>query len=166
MRHARAMGMPLVAALILVLAACGGAASPSADDGDPEQSTASEPSEAPASSDDNGDGNGNGNGSSTDLDQLADDLTPPNSSETSRTTAGEVIFITFESSDSPDSLRDFYEDAIANTGLEVFSTTSAEGSYSWIFAESEGSSTGGVVTVVPSGTGSGSTVAVQVGTGS
>ena len=168
MRHARAMGMPLVVALILVLAACGGAASPSADDGDPEQSTASEPSEAPASSDDNddGDGNGNGNGSSTDLDQLAEDLTPPNSSETSRTTAGEVIFVTFESSDSSDSLRDFYEDAIADTGLEVFSTTSAEGSYSWIFAESEGSSTGGVVTVVPSGTGSGSTVAVQIGTGS
>jgi hypothetical protein len=166
MRHARAMGMPLVVALILVLAACGGAASPSADDGDPEQSTASEPSEAPASSDDNDDGDGNGNGSSTDLDQLAEDLTPPNSSETSRTTAGEVIFVTFESSDSPDSLRDFYEDAIADTGLEVFSTTSAEGSYSWIFAESEGSSTGGVVTVVPSGTGSGSTVAVQIGTGS
>jgi len=166
MRLARAMGMPLVVALILLLAACGGAASPSADDGEPEQSTASEPSVAPASSDDNGDGNGNGNGSSGDLDQLAQDLTPPNSTETSRTTAGEVIFVSFESSDSPESLRDFYEDAIADTGLEVFSTTSAQGSFSWIFAESDSSSFGGVVTVVPSGTGSGSNVAVQIGTGS
>jgi hypothetical protein len=149
----------------VAVVACGGggpAASDGGNGGNGGDQSDTPDATATATADD---GNGGPDGNGGDLDQLAEDLTPPNSSETSRTTAGGVIFVTFESSDSPDSLRDFYEDAIAQTGLEVFSTTSAQGSYSWIFAESEGSSYGGVVTVVPSGTGSGSGVAIQIGTG-
>ncbi len=153
--------------MVILVAACGGSPAASADGngGNGGSSQAADTPEPAASTDGGNGGNGGDGGSEGDLDQLADDLTPPNSSETSRTTAGGLIFLTFESSDSPDDLRSFYESAIANTGMEVFSTTSAEGSYSWIFAESEGSAYGGVVTVTPGTDGSGSFVGVQVGSG-
>lgn len=159
MRWSRGLVLLLV---VLLIAACGGSPAASADDseGNGGSSEAADTPEPAASKDDGGNG-----GSAGDLDQLAEDLTPPNSTETSRTTAGGVIFLTFESTDSPDSLRSFYESAIANTGLEVFSTTSAEGTYAWIFAESEGSDYGGVVSVGPGVDGSGSVIVVQVGSG-
>jgi len=155
--------------LVLMLAACGGSGSggTDSDGGDGEPTDAAETTDdgnGGNGGDDDGDGNG-GNGSSGDLDQLAEDLTPPNSSETSRTTAGTVIFLTFTSTDSPDDLKSFYESAIADTGLEVFSTTSTQGTYSWIFGVDEGDGSGGIVTVSPDPNGGGSQVGVQVGTG-
>lgn len=160
-----------VAALVMVLAigACGSPAVQT--DGDGSDGGASEPASDPtAQSTDGGDGGGDGGGGGggggaiSDPEALADELTPPNATETSRTTAGGVVFVSFESSDSPETLEGFYEDSIARTGLEVFSRTSAEGSYSWIFGVDDDSGAGAVVSVAP-GTGGGSVVGIQVGTG-
>lgn len=156
MRSTRALA-PIF--LALLLAACGG--SGSSDDGGGD-GPASEAAGTPQPTENPG---GGGGGSSGDLEQLAEDLTPPDSSETSRTTAGGVIFLSFESSQSPDDLESFYEGKITSGGFEVFSRTSAEGTYSWIFQDPGDDSFGGVVSVGPSGTGSGSLVVVQVGSG-
>ena len=158
MRSTRALA-PIF--LALLLAACGGSGASDDGGGDGPASEAAgtaQPTETPG-------GGGDGNGSSGDLDQLAEDLTPPDSSETSRTTAGGIIFLTFESSRSPDDLESFYEGKITSGGFEIFSRTSAEGTYSWIFQDPGDNSFGGVVTVTPSGEGSGSLIGVQVGSG-
>lgn len=162
--------------LLALVAACGSPAASADSDGNggngngngAEESQEPEATATPADGGGgNGDGDGNGgNGSSGDLEGLLSDLTPPNSSQIQRTEAEGVIFVIWESTDSPETLSDFYTDAIADTGLEIYSTTTAEGSYSWLFAESENSDFGGVVTLVPSSSGgSGSTVSVQVGAG-
>ncbi len=161
MRSTRALA-PIF--LALLLAACGGSGS-SADGGGDGPASEAAGTPQPNETSGGGGGGGGGNGSSGDLDQLAEQLTPPDASETSRTTAGGVIFLTFESSRSPDDLESFYEGAITGAGLEIFSRTSAEGSYSWIFQDPGDNSFGGVVSVTPGGDGSGSLVGVQVGSG-
>ena len=169
----------LAPVVVLVLVAACGSSAASADGNGNGGGNGTEESEAAATAtptaaatpDDGGGGGGSGGGSgggvaSGDLEALVDDLTPPNSTEVNRTTAEGIIFVIWESTDSTDSLRSFYEGAIDDTGMEVFSTTQASGAYSWLFAESEGSSFGGAVTVAPSSSGgSGSTVSVQVSTG-
>lgn len=163
----------LVAAvlLLLLIAACGGPAATADGDGDgngsgdrTEQSEGAEPTPAP---DDDGDGNGGGGGvGSGDLEGLMDGLTPPNSSEVSRTSGDGFLFVTFESSDTTDSLSGFYEDAIADTGMGTVSRTESEGSFSWIFAEDDNSAFGGVVSLIPATDGGpGSTVSIQIGSG-
>ena len=167
MQWSRLMLLPVLL-VALMLAACGGpAASADGNGGNGgDESQAAEATDTPEPDESEGNGGNGGNGGSgafDDLDQLAEDLTPPNSDETSRTEAGSVLFITWESSDSPDDLEGFHEDAIGNTGLDIFSQTSAEGSFSWIFGIEEGSSAGGVLSISPSGDGSGSLVGLQIG---
>jgi hypothetical protein len=140
-------------------------------------------SPAASSGDGNGDGNGNGGssnppasqaapqsqddgGNGGDADGVFNALIPPNSTEVSRTTAGGTFFATFTSTDSIDSLTDYYEAAIPGTGMEIFSTTSAQGGTAWIFAESDGSSFGGSVSVFPNTNGEGTAVTVTVSSGS
>lgn len=171
MRWSRTLILPVL--LLLLLAACGGSSSTNGNGngngGDESEAAQSqEESEAaeatPEESEDDGGNGGNGSGFDGDLEQLADDLTPPNSTETSRTTAGGVIFLTWESSDSAEDLANWYEDAIGDAGLEVFSRTSAGGSFSYIFGIEEGSDFGGVVSIGPTGSGEeGSGVALQIG---
>jgi hypothetical protein len=162
MRLARAFLLPVLAILII---SCSSPAATTGD-GDGNGSQESVAPEATVAGEDGGGGGGEGGGGGdADIEQIAEGLTPPNSSETSRTTAGGVIFVTYTSTDSPDTLKSFYENAISETGWPVISTTSAEGSHSWIFAESETSSNAGVVSVGPGTDGSGSTVAIQVGAG-
>jgi hypothetical protein len=164
----------ILLSLLVLIAACGSSAASADGDGGngngngngAEESQEPEATATPADGD-GGDGDGDGgNGSSGDLEGLLSDLTPPNSSQIQRTEAEGVIFVIWESTDSPESLADFYTDAIEGTGMEIYSTTTAEGSYSWLFAESESSDFGGAVTLVPSSSGgSGSTISVQVGAG-
>jgi len=94
---------------------------------------------------------------------VANALVPPNSSEITRTSASGGLFVGYSSTDSADSLKSFYENAIPGSGMTIFSTTSAGGSYSWVFAKTEGSSFGGSVTVGPSTDGgSGSSVIITL----
>ena len=162
----------ILLSLLALIAACGSSAASADGDGGNGDGNGTEASQEPEATatpadGDGGDGDGDGgNGSSGDLEGLLSDLTPPNSSQIQRTDAEGVIFVIWESTDSPESLADFYTDAIEGTGLEIYSTTTAEGSYSWLFAESESSDFGGAVTLVPSSSGgSGSTISVQVGAG-
>jgi hypothetical protein len=77
---------------------------------------------------------------------------------------GGVIFVTWESSDSPEDVASWFEDALADQGMEVFSRTTAGGAFSYIFGIEEGSDFGGVMSIAPSGTGGGgSGVGLQIG---
>lgn len=170
----------LAALLILVLiAACGGGqagdSSGGDDNGSDTESTAPEPGGGNESSDDGGNGGtepsddggngGGGGGSSHDLDEIFATLTPPNSTELSKTTAQGVIFAAWDSSDSFDSLRSFYEDAIADTGLQIIQTTEAQGGIAWVIAEDDTGNFGGTVSIFPASDGSGTQVSVTVGEG-
>ncbi len=161
MRWTRALAPFMIAILVT---ACGGSSGATDDNGG--NGPASEAAGTPEPDPTEGNGGNGGNGGGGDLEQLARDLTPPSSSETSRTTVEGVIFLSFDSSDSPDSLEGFYENAIGGAGLDIISRTSAEGSYSWIFTDSDDENFGGVVSVGPGADGSGSIVIVQVGSGS
>ena len=174
----------LAALLILVLiAACGGGqagdSSGGDDNGSDTESTAPEPGGGNESNDDGGNGgtepsddggNGSGGGaggggSSHDLEEIFATLTPPNSTELSKTTAQGVIFAAWDSSDSFDSLRSFYENAIADTGLQIIQTTEAQGGIAWVIAEDDTGNFGGTVSIFPASDGSGTQVSVTVGEG-
>lgn len=166
MQWSRTLVLPVM--LLLLLAACGAPATTDGNgNGDDESQAAAATAtpEAEESEDDgaNGEGDGNGGNGSVDgdLEQLAEDLTPPNTTETSRTTAGGIIFLLWESTDSPEEVADWYEDAIADAGLEVISRTSTQGAFSFFFGLEDGSDLGGVVSITPSGNGSG--VGLQIG---
>lgn len=155
--------------LALVLAACGGpgASTDGGNGGGESQGTEATPTpegqESAAASTGNG-GNGGPGGFDGDLEQLAEALTPPNSTETSRTEVSGVIFLTWESTDSPEDVAAWYEGAIEGQNMNIFSRTSTQGFFSYIFGIEEGSNFGGVASVGPSSTGgSGSSVGLQIG---
>jgi hypothetical protein len=166
MRSVRTLSVGALLLALTALAACGGGSASSAaatatqasgasSGGEPTDQAQATPTENP----------GGGGGGGGDVNAVVDKLTPPNSTQISRTDASGAVLVSWESTDSVDSLKSFYEGAIPTTGMKIFSTTNASGSYNWIFAESEGSSHGGSVTVAPSTSGgSGSTVIVSITT--
>jgi hypothetical protein len=160
MRWSRTFVAPF---LIVVAVAC---SSPGGSTGGDGGGDGTEPTDAPEQTAASTVGGGGGGGSgSADLDAIYEQLTPPNSTETTKTAAENIIFAVFESSDSIDSLKSFYDDAIPATGLQIFSTTEAQGGFAWTIAESEGSTFGGAVSIYPSGSGSGTAVSVTIGNG-
>ena len=94
-----------------------------------------------------------GGGSNLDVEAVARALVPPNSTEVSKTTAPDTWFVIYETTESIDSLRSFYESAIPGAGLTVVSTTTANGGVSWAMATDESGTFGGAVSVFPSGDG-------------
>jgi hypothetical protein len=161
MRWTRLLVLPV---LVVLLVACGGSPGTSTDDngngnGNGESTNPDVTATAEASKDD-----GNGTGNDGDVEQLAADLVPPNSTETTRTVASGVVFAGYESTDSADSLKSYYEGKIASAGMVIISTTSTSGTYGFIFAEDDqGSGFGGSIAIAPSSSGgSGSTVVVTV----
>lgn len=151
--------------LLLFMVACGspgvsqsasgtqGASASASESTAASASEQDEPSSAPPTS----------GGDTGDLDSLVQKLKPPNATEISKTSAQGGAYVAWESTDSADSLKSFYEKAIKDAGMTVFSTTTTGGVLSWIFAKEEGSSFGGSVTVAPSTSGgSGSSVIVAV----
>jgi hypothetical protein len=159
MRWSRALTLPV---LFTLLVACSGPAA--SQSGGTEQSANPTPTTEASTGGEATPTQGGAAGD--DLDALVEQLTPPNSTESSRTSATGGIFVGWESTDSVESLKSFYEGAIPATGMQIVTTQSASGTFSWIFAESEGSSHGGSVVVAPSTTGgSGATVVVTVTSG-
>jgi hypothetical protein len=156
------VGVMLVA--LATLAACGGnqassaAATASQGSGASTGGEQSEPAAATPSQ------NPGGGGGGADLDSLVTALTPANSTQVSRTDAEGGVIISWTSTESVDSLKSFYEGAIPGTGMKIFSTTNAGGGYSWIFAETEGSSHGGSVTLAPNSDGSGGSTVIMSAT--
>ena len=158
MRSVRTLLVGAMLVALTTLAACGGGsgsstgatANPGGGGASTPESTGGQPSDQPVATPTEQAGGGGGGG---DVDSIVSALTPPNSNQLSRTDAGGGVIITWDTTDSADSLKGFYESKIPGTGMKIFSTTSAGGTYSWIFSESEGSSHGGSVTVGPSSTG-------------
>jgi hypothetical protein len=167
----------LVALLVAVLAAgCGGSTASSAPSdagtgtGSGTDAAASAGAgsgttgaSAPAASVEPGGGTGSGGGAAEDAATVGEQLVPPNSTEQVKTTTDTYWYVTYESTDSPDTLKAFYESQIPKTALKIISTTSTGGAYVWTIARDDSGSFGGAVTVAPSGSGSGSSVIVAVG---
>jgi hypothetical protein len=155
-------GRRAIAALLLagLVAACGSSAatgpgSASADVAGSDQAAVSQPVEVTpdAGGDTSGGGTGAGTGSSVDIERVATALVPPNSTEITRTTATDTWFVVYETTDSIDSLKSFYEDAIPKTGLNVISTTTVNGGVSWTMSSDDNGTFGGAVNVYPSSDG-------------
>lgn len=155
--------MSVIGLLVALLAmGCGGSASSApADAGNDTGAAASE---------DAGGGTeatpvpaGDGGASAEEAARVGEALVPPNSTEVSKTTTDTYWYVLYESTDSPETLKGWYENEIPKTGMKIISTTSAGGSYVWSIARDESGSFGGGVTVGPSGNGSGSSVIVAVG---
>jgi hypothetical protein len=165
MRTIRSSGA-IAVLFALIVAGCGGSAASSApadagtDSGNGGATTAEPAAEVSAEP------AGNGGGSTEDAANVGDQLKPPNSTETSKTTTEGYWYAIYHSNDSPDALKSFYEGQIPKTGLKIISTTTANGSYSWLIARDESGDFGGSVTVAPGGSGSGSDVIVGIGSSS
>ena len=159
-------GLAALVLMMLVTVACG---SPAATDGGDNggdgtgESQPAEPTPADGGGDDGGDGNGSG---SLDLDRVFEILTPDNATELSKTSASGIIFAAWDSDESFDSLRSFYENAIDEAGLQIISTTEAQGGIAWAIAENEEGSFGGTVSLFPASDGSGTQISVTIGEGS
>jgi hypothetical protein len=62
---------------------------------------------------------------------------------------GGAIIATYTSNDSIDSFVSFYQSAIPSTGMEIFSTTEAEGATSFLFTADDAGTFGGSVVISP-----------------
>lgn len=151
----------LALALALLVVACGSPAATTdgGDGGDGGNGT--QESEPEETSGDGGDG-GNGSGS-LDVDRVFEILTPDNATELSKTTAGGLIFAAWDSDESFDSLRSFYEGAIDEAGLQIISTTEAQGGIAWTVAEDLQGTFGGSISLFPASDGSGTQISVTIG---
>lgn len=157
--------MPILPALALalVVAACGGNNASSSSGGSGSSAAASSGSGSGSSSAASAQASTGSGGGTSDLGPIVDALVPPNSSQTVRTDAADAVFVSYASTDSQDSLKSFYENAIKNAGMTIVSTTSTGDAVSWIFTKDGDSSFGGSVTVGPGANGTGSQVTITLG---
>jgi hypothetical protein len=169
MQWVRLLAFSILMALVI---ACGGGDS-GGEDGDNGGSDGGGASNATAAatSDGGGGNSGGGGGGNTgggggglegDFDDVAERLEPPNSTESSRFATSDGLVVGWESSDSVDSLKEHYDDAIADADLNVIGTSSAAGTHSWFLGNEDGTGLGASVSIAPSGSGSGSTVGITV----
>jgi hypothetical protein len=153
--------MSVMALLVaLMVMGCGGSNAP-ADPGNDTGAAAT--TEAENGTETTPEPQGDTGGTAEDAAAAGEALIPPNSTEVSKTTTDTYWYVVYESTDSPESLKTWYEDKIPDTGMKVFSTTSANGAYSFAIARDESGTFGGAVTIGPSGSGSGSSVIIAVG---
>jgi hypothetical protein len=150
--------------VLLLLAGCGGGSaatqqpagqSASSGGGGGSATQMPEHSDAPVVTD----AGGGGGGGSDDVEGVATQLIPPNSTEVSKTTAQDTWLGIYSSTDSVDSLKAYYQRAIANAGQKIFSTTTIQGGVSYVFAKDDSGGFGGSINIYPSGDGK---TAVQV----
>lgn len=113
-----------------------------------------------ATGSDSGGGGGNASG---DVGEMVSRLEPPNATEVSRFSSADGVVISWESTDSVDSVKSFYDDAIEEAGLNVYGTTDVQGTHSWVISEESGSGYNGSVTIGPSSSGSGTSVSALLG---
>jgi hypothetical protein len=152
----------VIPVLVMALASCGGAspgASSGGGGGNNGPSSAANPSSAEATVAASG---GGGQGGTTDLNALADKLTPPNATQTATYPTDTTIGIDYSSSDSLDTLKSFYDTAISDAGFTVASKIEGvAGSITWYIANDAG--VGGYVTVDADPSGNGTQVTVALG---
>jgi hypothetical protein len=137
------------AALIVALAACGGAATSSAPASAGSNASASSAASSSASASAETSASSSEGGGSASLDELEDQLTPPDSSETSRFDVPGGAAISFQTSASMAELRSFYGDAFDDLGLEVVTSDAGDSGVSWVFSNTS-EEFGGSVVIAPS----------------
>ncbi len=167
----------LLSVSLLALTACGGD-----DDNSSKATTSSSKATATkASSGDTGDtpaaqatsgnndntsgdsGGNNGNSSSSnDLGQLADKLVPPHSKQIAKYSTDDGLLVTYESTDSVDSLKDFYDNKVKTLGVKVQGTFDSGDAHTWYFGDDDSSGPGGTVIVGDDGSGK-TAVTITVG---
>jgi hypothetical protein len=145
----------------MLLVACNGpgangSASSGGGDSGTASASASASTQASASS-----GGGTGSG---DIDQVASNLTPPNSSETGRYSASGALVVTWSSTDSVDSLKSYYDGKLSSLGLNVLSTTDVQGTHGWVFGNADNTGVTGALTLSPdTSSGGATTVSLTAG---
>ena len=169
----RSVRFLLVGAAILVLmtlAACGGSSSSTAataTQGGGSTPSADEPTDQPEETPGETPGGGTGGtGGTNDLQGIADQLKPPNATQTFNQTAQGIIVTIYSSTDSPDSLKSFYDRAITGAGFKVVSTSTdpSTSSTAIVFAKEGSSSFGGAISISPDPSGgAGTVVSVTIG---
>jgi hypothetical protein len=140
MRCARALILP---ALAIVVIACSSPSPSSGGGGGGSEETDNAAATATATSD----GGGGGGGAGGDVDQLAEDLVPPSSSEQSRISSQGTLIVSYTSTDSVDSLKSYYEDKFDELGVNVIGTSSAGATTTYVIGNEDGSGIQGGVTV-------------------
>lgn len=156
MRWVRALVLPVLAVTVIACSA------PTPDTGN---GNGSQESDTPQASTDDGGGDGGGGGgggSQGDVEQLAEQLKPPNSTESSRFTTAEGISVGYGSTDSTDSLKSYYEGKFDDLGINLIGTSSASGSHTFVIGDADGSGIQGGVSVIDDGSG-GSIVSITIG---
>ncbi|HEX6473902.1 MAG TPA: hypothetical protein VF114_02300, partial [Candidatus Limnocylindria bacterium] len=109
----RSLRTPILGVLLLALAACGGGPASA----NPTESTSGESSTAASASESATETPGGGPSSVTDVDGMIEALTPPNSTQISRTDAGTSSIVAWESTDSVGDLKSYYIQKIAELNL-------------------------------------------------
>jgi hypothetical protein len=170
----RTLRSPIVGVLILVaatLAACGsgqesdaGATATQAGTtvgGVPTNAPVTTPTPEPSSSE----GAESSGASSGDVKALADALKPPNATQTFTSEASGLVTTIYASTDSADSLKSFYDGAIADAGMKVISTSTdtTTSTTAIVFASEDNATFGGSIAISPDPSGSGTNVSVIVG---
>jgi hypothetical protein len=146
------VGLAFITAAALVLAGCGGDDDGGSSDNGGSDAAPTASSDGGGSSGGGGSGGGSGGADADSLEDLADELAPPNSSETARFAAAEGISVGYESRDSVDSLKDYYDGKIEDLGLAVAGTMDTGDLHTWIIEDTDKGVAGGI-SVGPSGTG-------------
>jgi hypothetical protein len=160
------VGAVLLAAA--TLAACGGSqGSTAATPSQAAASSAGEPSNAPVTTPAPTPSSGASGGvGGDDVQAVADALVPPHATETFNSSGSGVILTVYTSTDSPDSLKSYYDSTLAAAGMKVVttSTDSATNTTVIVFGREGDSTFGGSVGIAPDQAGgTGSTVSVTVG---
>jgi hypothetical protein len=120
------------------------------------------------SGDDSGDDGDSGGGGSVDEDDLeafADELEPPGADETVRFSASDGVIVSWETDESLDDLKDFYEGKFEDMDLNIQGTVTSGETTTWVIGNEDGSGIQGGVVIAP-GSSKTSLVQVTVGPGS
>jgi len=164
------LGLSLILGVLAVGTACGGGdddddSGPNGDGAAPTADTGGDDGgDDNADSGDNGD-SGDSNVDKGDLEALADDLEPPGADETVRFSADDGVIVSWETDESLDDLKGFYEDKFNDLDLHIQGTITSGDTTTWVFGDEDGSGFQGGVVIAP-GSSKTSLVQVTVGPGS
>ena len=145
----RSLRTPLLGVLLLALAACGGPASASpieSTGGEPSvAATASPPGESASETADSG------GPAPSSIEDLEDELVPPNSTQLSRQEVAQGVVVAYTSTDSVGDLRSYYIGKIAELNLTVITTQEAANTVTVAFGTDASGGLGGTISLQNAG---------------
>ncbi len=168
-------GFAVIAGVALFIAACGGGDDDS--DGPPGPGGADSNSTPTQESGNNGaptqsggdatatSSSGGGGADAGDIDGIMKDLVPPKSTEILRYSSQGTTSVSYESTDSLDSLKSFYDKRLKDLDLKLMGNMSTADTHSWFVGSDDGKAPQGSVTIFPSGTAGKVAVTITLGPG-